>query len=97
MAVAKRLSYKDMTPTQKKKAEAWAEKWNMKPEQCPMTRNGLIVNSRKALVAEIGEEAYDIMALGYVDDVDDITEEVRKEYRKDMAECEELHSVGRLR
>jgi hypothetical protein len=87
--MAKQISYKNMTPEQKKMAEAWADKWNQPVEECPMTILGIISNMED-IVDDIGQEAYNIVALGYVDDVDDITEKIRKQYRQDIAECKKL-------
>lgn len=86
---AKRLKYADMTPEQKQRAEKWAYKWGMKPEECLINPKLGIAPQKKKIVARIGQEAYEILTHGskdgYVDSYAEITEEVRAFFRSEMA------------
>lgn len=88
MAVAKirRLEYANMTAEQKKRAEAWGEKWGRPATECPMTENGLIITNMKALLKHMTQEDYNIVSKHWVEKVSDITDEVREQYRADMAQ-----------
>lgn len=86
MAKAKRIAYENMTPAQKERAQQWADRWGRRPEDCPMLANGLIVtNKPKNLTAQQSED-YDIVSKGYAERMGDITDEIREQYRKEMAE-----------
>lgn len=84
--MAKGIAYKNMNAEQKKLAEAWAKKWNMRPEECPMLPSGRIITNMFKIVAKIGIEDYNIISKHYVENWCDITDEVRAQYRADMAQ-----------
>lgn len=96
MAVAKGIAYKDMNAKQKKRAEAWAKKWGSTPEKCPMLlKSGIIITNRKD-VPHISDEDYDILTKHGVDSLDEITDEIREDYReslKDLPSDEEMEHV----
>ena len=83
-----RILYANMNAEQKAKAEAWAEAWNAKPEDCRMHPVLGIVTNREH-VPHLTDEEYDILSKGsdegYVDRYAEITEEVRAFYRSEMA------------
>lgn len=86
---AKRIKYADMTPEQKIRAQRWAKKWGMEPEECLINPKLGIAPQKKKIVARIGQEAYEILTHGskdgYVDSYAEVTEEVRAFYRSEMA------------
>ena len=89
-ARSKSITYKDMTPEQKIRAQRWAEKWGMEPEECVMNPKLGIMPQKKKIVAKIGQEAYEILTHGskdgYVDKYAEITDEVREFFRSEMAQ-----------
>lgn len=91
---AKRILYKNMNEEQKARAKRWAEKWNQEPEDCVMLDmfNGMIVTDPDDL-SDVDREAYNIVSLGsrngYVDDIDDVTDEVRRFYRSEKKKAHE--------
>lgn len=100
---AKRILYKNMNEEQKARAKRWAEKWNQEPEDCVMLDmfNGMIVADPDDL-SDVDREAYNIVSRGsrngYVDDIDDVTDEIRKLYRAEMKQVkEDLKDVGPIR
>lgn len=86
MAVAKsrRLEYANMTAEQKKRAEAWGEKWGRPATECPMIGTGLIITNREKLLKHMTAEDYNIVTKHYVKKVSEITDEIREKYRADM-------------
>lgn len=96
--MAKGIAYANMTPEQKKKAEAWAKKWGSTPERCPMTQSGMIITNRKN-VPHISDEDYEILTKHGVDCLADITDAIRAEYReslKDLPSKEEMGHVKKM-
>ena len=91
MAVAKSkyITFPNMTPEQKVRAQRWAKKWGMEPEECLINPKLGIAPQKKKIVARIGQEAYEILTHGskdgYVDSYAEITEEVRAFFRSEMA------------
>jgi len=90
MAKAKGIAYKDMTPTQKKLAEKISRKWGIPVEKVPMTKNGLVIISRK-LVPHLSDVDYNLVREGL--HWDEITDAHREEYLeslKDLPSDEEM-------
>lgn len=79
MAVAKRISYTNMNPVQKKKAEEWAAHWGVPVEVCPMSLSGEIRTNMKQMLEYMSRLDYNIISKDKVDRAD-ITDEMREAY-----------------
>lgn len=91
------IKYENMNAEQKARAEAWADRWGVPVEACPMSNSGRIVTSIKPMLKYMSEEDYDIVVKDHIKR-SEITEAYRIERRQKLKEdLEGLPKVKGLR
>lgn len=80
--MAKAIKYADMTPEQKLRAEAWAERFGVPVEICPMkSSTGKIVTNMKTMLKYMSRLDYNIITKDHIKR-SEITDEYRAAYLK---------------
>ncbi len=94
MAKAKRLHWEDMNQEQREKALATSKKWGIPVDKVKMTVTGLIVlDKEKGLL----QTKRDMVAKGWADNVDSITDDMLRRYVEECNEQALNHKPVRLR
>lgn len=85
MAKEKGIAYKNMTPAQKIRAEAWADHFGVPVEICPMSaKTGKIHTRKKTMLKYMSLLDYNIITKDHIKR-SEITDEYRKAY---IEQCE---------
>ena len=90
MAKTKAIKYADMTPVQKRRAEAWARHWGVPVEICPMSdETGKITTNMKPMLKYMSRLDYNIITKDHVS-----RSEIDDDYRKAYIEQWERDRPG---